>query len=95
MNKFSFAKELASRLQITDSAAKTFVDAYDRLIIEKMCEGEEVKLQYFGKFVPHQQPKRPGRDPRNGAYHDIPERITIKFKVSANAIDELNGKKKK
>ncbi|MCR5573767.1 MAG: HU family DNA-binding protein [Bacteroidaceae bacterium] len=91
MNKFNFVKELARRLKITDTAAKTFVDAYDRLIIEKMREGEEVKLQYFGKFVPHRQPKRPGRDPRNGEYHDIPERVTIKFKVSANVIDELNA----
>ena len=91
MNKFNFVKELARRLKITDTAAKTFVDAYDRLIIEKMREGEEVKLQYFGKFVPHRQPKRPGRDPRNGEYHDIPERVTIRFKVSANVIDELNA----
>ncbi|MBO7417821.1 MAG: HU family DNA-binding protein [Bacteroidaceae bacterium] len=91
MNKFNFVKELARRLKITDTAAKAFVDAYDRLVIEKMREGEEVKLQYFGKFVPHRQPKRPGRDPRNGEYHDIPERITIKFKVSANVLDELNG----
>ena len=91
MNKFNFVKELARRLKITDTVAKTFVDAYDRLIIEKMREGEEVKLQYFGKFVPHRQPKRPGRDPRNGEYHDIPERVTIKFKVSANVIDELNA----
>jgi nucleoid DNA-binding protein len=90
MNKFNFVKELARRLQISDSAAKTFVDEYNRLVIDKMCEGEEVKLQYFGKFIPHHQPRRPGRDPRNGEYHDIPERVTIKFKVSANVLDELN-----
>lgn len=91
MNKYTFAKELARRLHISASKAKTFIDAYDRLIIDKIRDGEEVKLQYFGKFVPHQQPKRPGRDPRNGDYHDIPERTTIKFKVSANVIDELNN----
>ena len=90
MNKFNFVKELARRLQISDSAAKTFVDEYNRLVIDKMCEGEEVKLQYFGKVIPHHQPRRPGRDPRNGEYHDIPERVTIKFKVSANVLDELN-----
>lgn len=90
MNKFNFVKELARRLQITDTAAKAFVDEYNRLVIDKMCEGEEVKLQYFGKFVLHRQPRRPGRDPRNGAFHEIPERLTIKFKVSANVLDELN-----
>ena len=83
MNKFNFVKELARRLQITDTAAKAFVDEYNRLVIDKMCEGEEVKLQYFGKFVLHRQP-------RNGAFHEIPERLTIKFKVSANVLDELN-----
>ena len=90
MNKFYFVKELARRLQITDSAAKAFVDEYDNLVIDKMCEGEEVKLQSFGKFIPHRQPRRPGRDPRNGEYHDIPERTTIKFKVSTNVLDKLN-----
>lgn len=95
MNKFNFVKELARRLGCTDTVAKAFVDAYDRLVIDKMCEGEEVKLQYFGKFVPHHQPHRPGRDPRNGEYHDIPERTTIKFKVSANVLEEMNGTSKK
>ncbi|MBQ8008327.1 MAG: HU family DNA-binding protein [Bacteroidaceae bacterium] len=94
MNKFEFTKELARRLHITDTAAKAFVDSYNRLVIDKMVEGEEVKLQYFGKFVPHRQPQRPGRDPRNGEYHDIPERMTIKFKVSTNVIDEMNPEEK-
>lgn len=90
MNKFCFVKELARRLLITDAAAKAFVDEYNKLVIEKMCEGVEVKLQYFGKFIPHHQPRRPGRDPRNGSYYDIPERVTIKFKVSANVLEKLN-----
>ena len=68
MNKFCFVKELARRLLITDAAAKAFVDEYNKLVIEKMCEGEEVKLSYY----------------------DIPERVTIKFKVSANVLDKLN-----
>ena len=42
MNKFNFVKELARRLGCTDTVAKAFVDAYDRLVIDKMCEGEEV-----------------------------------------------------
>lgn len=95
MNKFSFVKELAERLGCTDAQAKAFVNAYNRLVVEKMCAGEEVKLQYFGKFIPHLQPRRPGRDPRNGEFYDIPERVTIKFKVSANVLDEINSKDKK
>ncbi|MBQ6037157.1 MAG: HU family DNA-binding protein [Bacteroidaceae bacterium] len=94
MNKFNFVKELAKRLNCNDYVAKHFVDEYNKLVVEKMCEGEEVKLQYFGKFIPHRQPQRPGRDPRNGEFHEIPERTTIKFKVSANVLKQMNPDEK-
>lgn len=90
MNKLFFIKELARRLGCTDVAAKAFVSTYNQLVVETICEGEEVQMQYFGKFVPYVQPKRPGRDPRNGEEHEIPERLTIKFKISDYALKQIN-----
>lgn len=91
MNKLYFIKELARRLGCTNVAAKAFVKTYNQLVVDTISEGEEVQMQYFGKFVPYHQPKRPGRDPRNGEEYEIPERLTIKFKISEYALRRING----
>ncbi|MCI1647443.1 MAG: HU family DNA-binding protein [Bacteroides sp.] len=90
MNKNSFAKELANRLNCSNVVAKKIIREYNNLIVDKIQEGYSVKLQYFGVFSPYMREGRDVRNPQNGDVCKISSRITIKFKPSECVLKKVN-----
>lgn len=92
INKNTLAKELARRLQCTDVEAKAFIRAYNSLIIDKVSEGCNVKLQYFGSFVPSVRPGQIRRNPLTGEKVEVEKQAIMKFKPSECVLRKLNDK---
>ncbi|WP_321480798.1 HU family DNA-binding protein [uncultured Bacteroides sp.] len=93
VNKNSFARELAKRLNCTNSLAKTFIKEYNDLIADKIQEGCAVKIQYFGVFSPYMRPERIGRNPQTGDRCKISTKTTMKFRSSKYFLEKINNKK--
>jgi DNA-binding protein HU-beta len=92
MNKNTFAKELAKRLNCTNVTIKAFIREYNNLIADKINEGYNIKLQYFGVFSPSSRKEHEGRNPKTGDKCKISKRTTIKFKPSKYILEKMNQK---
>lgn len=92
VNKNSFAKELAERLNCTNVSAKAFMREYHDLIAEKIQEGCAVKMQYFGVFSPYCRAERLGRNPQTGEQCKIVTQNTVRFKPSECVLKKINKK---
>lgn len=92
INKNTLAKELARRLQCTDVEAKAFIRAYNSLIIDKVADGCNVKLQYFGSFVPAVRAGQVRRNPQTGEKVEVDEQAVVRFKPSECVLRKLNDK---
>ncbi|MCD8269903.1 MAG: HU family DNA-binding protein [Parabacteroides sp.] len=67
MNKNDLINELAVKLNITRTASKQYLEAFEETLGDALEEGEPVVLQGFGTFSRWQQAGRPGRNPKTGA----------------------------
>lgn len=66
----------------------------DELVAETIAllkAGEEVTFGGIGKFSILNKPARTGRNPATGAAVEIPAKKVVKFQMSKNLKDALNG----
>jgi integration host factor subunit beta len=93
-------KELATMLwsadRFTGISQKTMVDLVETLTDLIVCHfqsgGERVVLRGFGVFKLRRRCAFTGSDPRTGKSMEIPEKLSVIFKPSAEVIRRLNLK---
>jgi len=80
------------KLKISDSAVKTVVNEFfDVAFYEYLFKGIDVSLSSFiGKFKSTLKPARKAINPKTQEKIDVPERVTISFKISRKADMDLN-----
>lgn len=91
MNKNNLINILAAKLNITRTASKQYLEAFEETLGEALEEGEPVALQGFGTLSPWQQTGRPGRNPKTGVACMIAPRRSVKFKPGKGLLEKLNG----
>ena len=58
---------------------------------EALCRGENIEIRGFGIFKTTVRKARTGRNPKNSAIVQIPEKKAIKWKMSKTLFDRLNN----
>ncbi len=84
MNKSEFAKELASRADLTGVQAQKVTDEFLALLTASIAKGERVAFLGFGTFSTSKRAARMGVNPRNPTQKvKIPARTAVKFTPGA------------
>lgn len=84
----SISSELSREFAIEEDKSREFVDDMFGLISAQLASGESVKLAGFGTFLVVTTKSRPARNPKTLDPVIIPERRTVKFRIS----DQLKKK---
>ena len=87
LKKSDIAKNISSKVSISESASKELVSSFIDIIKLKSNEAD-VKVANFGTFANKVAPQRVGRNPKTGKEHPISERVKLNFIVS-NKVKEL------
>jgi len=87
LKKSDIAKNISSKVSISESVSKELVSSFIDIIKLKSNE-EDVKVANFGTFTNKVTPQRVGRNPKTGKEHIISERVKLNFIVS-NRVKEL------
>ena len=66
LTKAQLADLLFDQIGLNKRESKDMVDAFFDLMIERLVQGEDVKLSGFGNFQIRIKAPRPGRNPRTG-----------------------------
>jgi DNA-binding protein HU-beta len=95
MNKSDFIERVASKAELSKSAAARTVEAIFSssagVIIEALRQGSDVSLPGFGKFKSKVRAARKGRNPRTGKEIDIAQRTVMQFTAGKSVTDALAG----
>jgi len=93
IGKKELANVVSEEMQITKAAAKNAVNgvfsALTNVILEN--QDETLSIRDFGNFKCSVRPARKGRNPHSGAEIDIPETMSLKFKVAKSLKEKLNA----
>ena len=87
LKKSDIAKNISSKVSISESVSKELVGSFIDIIKLKSNE-VDVKVANFGTFANKVTPQRVGRNPKTGKEHIISERVKLNFIVS-NRVKEL------
>jgi DNA-binding protein HU-beta len=88
MNKKTLAKKLAQRTLLTRKEAVQVVEEAFDIIIEELCEGEEISIVGFGKFYLYEHKPRPVRNPKTQEKMLLKSYKSLRFKTS-NVLKKL------
>ena len=86
----SLVAEYGGRIGV-DDVTQVVNDLFDELA-KRLGNQERVEIRGFGTFTPKVSPARLGRNPKTGEPAQIPEMNRVKFKLSKNTKELLNGK---
>jgi len=90
MNKSELIEAMASKADITKSAAGDALDAMLDAITATLKEGDSLALVGFGTFSVSERAARTGRNPRTGDTIQIKASKNAKFKAGKALKDALN-----
>lgn len=90
MNKKDLISSLAEKLDITQTASKKYLEAFEEILGKTLKEDESIALLGFGTFSLWKQTGRPARNPKTGAPCMIPSRNSVKFKLGKYLLEQLN-----
>ena len=90
MNRNELVDAIASKADLSKSAANKAVDAVFDSITEALKDGGEVRLVGFGTFSVASRAASEGRNPRTGEKIQIAASKQAKFKPGKRLRDELN-----
>lgn len=90
MNKSDLEIVIASKLDLSQSEARLYVNTMLDSIAEMLATNEEVNLYNFGKFYPKRRKERPVRNPRNGVACMLKPILSVKFHPGKGLIDHIN-----
>jgi DNA-binding protein HU-beta len=96
MNKTELIEALASKCDISKTAAGEALDGFMEIVTETLSAGDSISLIGFGNFSVSDRAARTGRNPQTGAELKIPASKVAKFSPGAKLKEAVNaGKKKK
>ncbi len=84
MNKATLVNYIAENADITKKNAKEMLDIVLEGITQGIEQDRKVALLGFGNFTLVERAARAGRNPMTGEALDIPAKVVVKFKPSAN-----------
>ena len=87
LTKAHLADLLFDDIGLSKREANDMIDAVFQLMLERLVQGEDVKLSNFGNFQVRTKNARPGRNPRTGEAVPVPPRRVPVFKVSKELKD--------
>ena len=97
MNKAELVDKLSARTGLSNTEARTVVDAiFDPdpqigLIVSELKSGGKVAISGFGTFEARQRKARQGRNPHTGEPIDIPATRAPAFKAGKPLKESLKG----
>lgn len=89
MNKAELIEVISEKTGIQKNTVALIISETHQTIIEKLKEGDSVKIAGFGIFLSKKRDARKGRNPKTGETVDIAERMIPKFKPSKAMKDNL------
>jgi len=66
VNKTELVERIAEEAAVPTSEAHKHFEAFERVVIEALKGGEEVRIMGFGKFSVRERKAREGRNPQTG-----------------------------
>jgi DNA-binding protein HU-beta len=81
VNKTELVERIAEEAAVPTSEAHKHFEAFERLVIEALKGGEEVRITGFGKFSVRERKAREGRNPQTGQ----------KMKISAQKVPSFSA----
>ncbi len=90
MNKSELISAVAEKADLTKKDADKAVNAVLDVIVEKIAEGEEIRIVGFGTFERRERKERTGSDPRTNAKIVIPASKVPAFKAGKAFKDAVN-----
>lgn len=91
LTKAQLADLLFDQIGLNKRESKDMVDAFFDLMIERLVQGEDVKLSGFGNFQIRIKAPRPGRNPRTGELIPIEARRVATFHASHKLKTQIQG----
>lgn len=92
MNKTELIAAVAEKAEITKKDAEKAVSAVIDTIIEKVADGEEIRIVGFGTFERRERKERTGCDPRTNEKITIPASKVPAFKAGKAFKDAVDKK---
>ncbi len=86
MNKSELIKKIAEKTQLSQADSKKALDATVEAIKEALAADESVAIVGFGTLSTTVRPARKGKNPRTGAFIEIPAKKVAKFKAGSGLI---------
>ncbi|MFM8691190.1 MAG: integration host factor subunit alpha [Limnohabitans sp.] len=91
LTKAQLADLLFDQIGLNKRESKDMVDAFFDLMIERLVQGEDVKLSGFGNFQIRIKAPRPGRNPRTGELIPIEARRVATLHASHQLKTQIQG----
>ncbi|MDR2612292.1 MAG: HU family DNA-binding protein [Deltaproteobacteria bacterium] len=82
LTRAEIVRKLHDRLSISSREAGRILEAVIACLSETLAEGRPVTIAGLGRFCVRDTPARPGRNPRTGAYAQVPGRRRPCFSMS-------------
>ena len=91
LTKAQLADMLFEQIGLNKRESKDMVDAFFDLAIERLVQGEDVKISGFGNFQIRTKAPRPGRNPRTGELIPIGALRVVTFHASQKLKEQIQG----
>ena len=89
LTKAQLADLLFDQIGLNKREAKDMVDAFFDLLVQRLVQGQDVKLSGFGNFQIRTKAPRPGRNPRTGESIPIEARRVVTFHASSKLKEQI------
>lgn len=80
MNKGELVDVISEKTGIQKNTVALIISETHETIIQKLKEGDTVKIAGFGTFLTTKREARKGRNPKTGETVEIPEKVVPKFR---------------
>jgi DNA-binding protein HU-beta len=95
MTKEELVKNVAKRMEISQSTASKNIDGIFGALKESLGRGDSFRMIGFGTFKVVDRSERKGRNPRTGQEITIPAQKTVRFLPGKQLRELMNPKKQK
>lgn len=92
ITKRTITDHVVDEFGLSESLAKKYVTGFFEKILDKIEEGQPVRLTGLGCFSPSYKRSRPGRNPKTLEDKLIPERVVIRFVPSEKIREKQHDK---
>ena len=74
------ASQVARQLDLDAATVESVVDAVKEAIVANLRDGDDVRLNHFGRFYKETREAHEARNPGTGETVQVPERAYLRFK---------------